>query len=175
MANKEFLSIPIGSYLENHIDFGKGLQKIPKVFYVNYFLRNNEGDFTNTKMDKKVWVRWMERRILDKVGAYATPIGFIPKYEDLKVFFSKELGADYPMEDYEEQFMIRIPELLGKLTILKEFYDNEDAIQSVPEAMLKMIEVQEKLLLDLQKESGDYISPLRFQNYPTPEELSQPF
>ena len=60
----------------------------------------------------------MERRIRDKVGAYATPTGFIPKYGDLAELFKKELATGYSKEDYELQFMTRVPELLDKLHIL---------------------------------------------------------
>lgn len=175
MANKEFLSIPIGKYLENHIKFGKDLKRIPQVFYVNYFLKDEAGKFLNTKMDKKVWVRWMERRIRNKVGAYATPIGYIPKYEDLAEFFKRELDAEYRGEDYEQQFMIRTPELLEKLDIVMEFYQKEDKNSPVPKEIFRMIEVQKQLLSEAQKKHGDYISPLKFRDYETPTELTQPF
>jgi phosphoenolpyruvate carboxykinase (GTP) len=175
MANKEFLSIPIGRYIENHIKFGEGLKILPKVFYVNYFLRDEKGDFTNTKMDKKVWVRWMERRIVGKADAYATPIGFIPKYEDLREFFIKELGTDYSGEDYEQQFMIRAPELLEKFGIVEEFYKKQQETNPVPQEIFKMIDIQRKLLIEAQKKYGDYISPLKFEDYKVPVELTQPF
>jgi phosphoenolpyruvate carboxykinase (GTP) len=173
MANKEFLSVPIGEYLENHIKFGRDLTDPPKIFYVNYFLRDPSGEFTNTKMDKKVWVRWIERRIRGKIGAYATPTGFIPKYEDLVVLFEKELAASYSKEDYELQFTTRGPELLEKLDIAERFFRKETSL--VPKEIFQMIDIQRKLLLEVQKTYGDDVSPFRFKDYKVPVSLTQPF
>jgi len=170
MANTEFLSIPIGTYLENHIRFGKDMKNAPKVFYVNYFLTNEEGKFMNTKMDKKVWVRWIERRINQKVDAYATPIGFIPKFEDLAEFFTRELGATYSQEDYEQQFMIRVRQLLDKLDAVEEFYKKETS--AVPQQMFALIDIQRKLLSEAEEKHGSDISPLRFKDYTVPTELT---
>jgi phosphoenolpyruvate carboxykinase (GTP) len=146
MANKEFVSIPIGKYLENHIRFGRDLKTPPKIFYVNYFLKDDSGDFTNTKMDKKVWVRWMERRINGKLEAYATPTCFIPKYEDLAELFQRELARSYSKQDYESQFMTRVPELLDKLHIAEKFFQKEAS--GVPREISDMIDIQRKLLLE---------------------------
>ncbi len=173
MANKEFVSIPIGKYLENHIRFGRDLKRPPKLFYVNYFLKDESGDFTNTKMDKKVWVRWMERRINDRVGAYATPTGYIPRYEDLAELFKKELGGNYSKDDYEIQFMIRVPELLDKLDIAERFF--KKGTSDVPTEISDMIDIQRKLLLEAQKTYGDNVSPFKFKDYEVPPPLTKPF
>lgn len=174
MANKEFVSIPIGTYLQNYINFGRDLKEIPKIFYVNYFLRDDSGVFMNTKMDKKVWVRWMERRICGKVGAYATPTGFIPKYEDLVELFKKELTTTYSKEDYEVQFMTRVPQLLEKLHIAEQFFKKETSV--VPKEILDMIDTQRGLILEVKKMFGeDHISPFKFENYQVPESLTKPF
>jgi phosphoenolpyruvate carboxykinase (GTP) len=173
MANAEFVSIPIGQYLQNHIQFGRDLKEVPKVFYVNYFLRDDAGEFLNTKMDKKVWIRWIERRIAGKVGAYATPTGFIPKYKDLAEFFGKELETSYSQDQYELQFMTRVPELLDKLQIVEEFYQKETS--NVPKEIFDMIAIQRGLLVEAKNEFGDNIVPSKFEEYEMPDALSKPF
>ncbi len=173
MANKAFLSIPIGKYLENYVRFGRDLKHPPKIFYVNYFLRDESGNFTNTKMDKKVWVRWMERRITGKVDAYATPTGFIPKYEDLARLFKKELDTNYPKEDYEFQFTSSMPQLLDKLDIADKFFRGEAS--AVPKEIFEVIDSQRKLLIEAQDHYGEEISPFRFEDYQIPEALTKPF
>jgi phosphoenolpyruvate carboxykinase (GTP) len=173
MANAEFVSIPIGEYLQNHIQFGRDLKEAPKVFYVNYFLRDDTGEFLNTKMDKKVWIRWIERRIAGKVGAYATPTGFIPKYEDLAKLFGKELEAGYSEDQYELQFMTRVSELLDKLDIVEEFYQKETS--AVPKEIFDMIAIQRELLVEAKNNYGDNIAPSQFKDYEIPEALTKPF
>ena len=173
MANKEFVSIPIGEYLKNYVKFGKDLKHPPKIFYVNYFLRDKSGNFTNTKMDKKVWVRWMERRINGKVDAYATPTGFIPKYEDLALLFEKELDTSYSKEDYELQFMFNMPQLLDKLDIAEEFFRQETS--AIPKEIFALIDSQRKLLVEAKDNYGEEISPSAFKDYKIPEALTKPF
>jgi phosphoenolpyruvate carboxykinase (GTP) len=174
MANTEFVSIPIGQYLENHIQFARELKEPPRIFYVNYFLRDAAGEFLNTKMDKKVWIRWIERRIKGEVGAYATPTGFIPKYEDLAELFEKELATSYSQDQYGLQFVMRVPELLEKLEIVEKFYQQETS--TVPKEIFEMIDAQRDLLLEAQKTYGeDQISPFKFKDYEVPESLTKPF
>lgn len=171
MANNEFLSVPVGSYLKNHIRFAEGLREVPQVFYVNYFLRDGAGRFMNTKMDKKVWIRWIERRINRKVGAFATPIGFIPRYEDLPELFDRELGASYSREQYEQQFMIRVGELLDKLDGVEQFYRKKTL---VPQEIFAVIDMQRKLLVEAERMYGSNISPFTFKDYNLPSELADP-
>ncbi len=173
MANKEFVSIPIGKYLKNYINFGRDLNPSPKMFYVNYFLKDKSGIFTNTKMDKKVWVRWMERRIKGKLEAYATPTGFIPKYEDLAELFKNELDTNYSKEDYESQFTTRVPELLDKLNIAEKFFRKDPTL--IPQEIFDMINMQREFLLEAKKTMGDNISPMKFKDYKVPERLTKPF
>jgi len=172
MANIEFVSISLGKYLENYIQFGRDLTSIPRVFYVNYFLRDQNGKFLNTKMDKKVWIRWMERRIQGKMEAYATPTGYIPLYDDLKSLFKKELSMPYKKADYEHQFMIVIPELLDKFNLAEQYFNQE---KGIPREIFDMISIQRDLLIDVQKSFGDTISPFAFADYKVPEALTRSF
>ncbi len=115
----------------------------------------------------------MERRISGKVGAYATPTGLIPKYDDLADLFKKELQASYSKEDYEFQFMTCVPELLDKLNISKKFFQKETS--AVPKEIFGMIDTLKDLLLETQKTLGDNISPFKFKNYQVPVPLTLPF
>lgn len=91
MSNLDFLSIPIGRYIEDNLNFGADLKKPPPIFSVNYFLKNSTGRFMNDKNDKMVWLKWMELRTHKEVDAIKTPTGFIPRYEDLKRLFKEVL------------------------------------------------------------------------------------
>ncbi len=115
----------------------------------------------------------MERRINGKVKAYATPTGFIPRYEDLSELFKKELASSYSKDDYEVQFATRVPDLLEKLDISERFYKKETSV--VPKEILEMIAIQRGLLLEAQKTYGDKISPFKFEDYQVPAALTQPF
>ncbi len=158
MSNIEFLSYSIGEYIKNNLVFGEKAKNPPLVFYVNYFLKNKEGKYLNTMDDKRVWVKWMELRARGDVKAIKTPCGYIPFYEDLKSLFNEVLHKDYTQENYIEQFTIRIPNLLAKLDRMEKIYTKD--VSDTPPLLLKILEDERERLLVLQKEKGDYVSPL---------------
>jgi phosphoenolpyruvate carboxykinase (GTP) len=157
MSNLDFLSIPVGKYIQNNLDFARGLSKPPLIFSVNYFLKGKDGKFLNEKTDKRVWYKWMELRVHGEVEAIDTPTGRIPKYDDLKRLFKQVLKKDYTKEDYKQQFTIRIPESLTKVERIKEIYKTK--VGDTPKVLLDVLDEQHKRLLDAQKKHGDYITP----------------
>ncbi|HPC65505.1 MAG TPA: phosphoenolpyruvate carboxykinase (GTP), partial [Anaerohalosphaeraceae bacterium] len=58
MANQDFVSIPLGRYIQNNLDFAKGVKNPPAIFSVNYFLRDENNKFLNGKLDKMIWLLW---------------------------------------------------------------------------------------------------------------------
>jgi|TARA_Y100000310_G_scaffold271804_1_gene286445 phosphoenolpyruvate carboxykinase (GTP) len=160
MSNIEFLTVPLGTYIKNHLKFGEDVDNEPKIFATNYFLKE-DGNFLNEKTDKKVWLIWMEGRIHDEYGVIETPIGFIPKYEDLRQLFSKVFGKEYSKEEYEKQFSIRIPKLLERLDRIESIYKEEE---NIPEMFHKHLEQQRERLKKAQEKSGkDVISPFELE------------
>lgn len=156
MANQDFLVIPLGKYIENHVKFGEALDKLPRIFATNYFLRAN-GAFLNSKTDKKVWLYWMEGRIHNEYSAIETPIGFIPQYEDLKGLFMRIFNKPYTREDYIMQFSIRVAKLLERLQRIEAIYHKEE---DVPKIFLSHIVQQKQRLIEARnKVNKDTISP----------------
>jgi phosphoenolpyruvate carboxykinase (GTP) len=160
MSNIEFLTVPLGVYIGNHLKFGEDLDEPPLVFSTNYFLKE-DGRFLNKKTDKKVWLIWMEGRVQEEYGALETPIGFIPKYEDLKALFQQIFDKDYSKEEYESQFSIRIKNILERLDRVEKIFKEE---QGIPELFYKHLEQQRQRLLDAQKKyNKDILSPSDFE------------
>ncbi|MBU1042806.1 MAG: phosphoenolpyruvate carboxykinase (GTP) [Candidatus Omnitrophica bacterium] len=157
MANLDFLSIPLGKYIQNHLDFTKGLDKVPVIFGANYFLKDKKGKYLSGLQDKRVWLKWMELRVHNDVGAITTPIGMIPRYENLKKLFKDVLDTDYSESLYNEQFKIRIPENLEKIERIFEVYET-NAID-IPQMVFAKLDGQRKRLLALQSKLGDYVIP----------------
>ena len=161
MANLDFLSIPVGRYIQINLDFAKGLKNPPLIFGVNYFLKDKGGKFLNTREDKRVWFKWMELRVHNEVGAINTPTGRIPKYEDLKKLFKKVLKKNYTKDDYTKQFTIRVPELLAKIERTKKFYETQ--VFDTPKILFDVLEQQKKRLLAAKEKFGDYVKPQRLK------------
>jgi len=161
MSNMDFLSIPMGKYVDINIKFGEMLEKAPAVYSVNYFLRDSQtGQFLNSKLDKLIWLKWMELRVNGEADAIDIGTGYIPKYEDLSLLFRKYLDRDYTAGEYVKQFTLRVPENLSKTDRIINIY--KDAGPEVPPRLFDILESQKRKLGELQKEKGDYISPLDF-------------
>ncbi len=157
MANLSFLSIPIGKYIENNLRFGEGLKKPPVIFSVNYFLKDQKGNFMNDKSDKAVWLKWMELRVNKDIGAIKTPTGYLPEYKILKKLFKTVLNKDYSQADYLKQFALRIPQNLAKTERIIDIYKSK--VPDTPEILFKILREQKKRLEDLKAKQGDCVSP----------------
>ena len=159
MSNVEFLTVPLSVYIENHMKFGEALDNPPLIFATNYFLKE-EGEFLNAKTDKKAWLMWMEGRVHNEFGAIETPVGFIPKYDDLMGLFKEIFNIDYTREDYEKQFSIRIPGMLEKLARIEAIYKEEE---NIPETFHQHIEQERARLEEAKEKFGkEVISPFDF-------------
>ncbi len=159
MANLDFLSVSIGEYIENHLAFTKELEDIPRIFGVNYFLRDEHGEYISSMHDKRVWLKWMQLRVNNKADAIETPIGYLPKYQDLKVLFKDILGKDFSEDKYVKFFSIRCPQNLDKIERIKNIYHG---FKDIPKAVFNMLDVQKERIEKAMKEFGDTIPPQKF-------------
>ncbi|HOD81850.1 MAG: Phosphoenolpyruvate carboxykinase (GTP) [Planctomycetes bacterium ADurb.Bin126] len=158
MSIQDFVSIPLGRYVRNNIEFAKKIRKPPILFAVNYFLRDAEGKFLNGVRDKAVWIKWMELRVHGDVDALRGPTGLLPRYEDLQRLFSEVLNKNYSKEDYLKQFSIRVPQNLSKLQRVEQFHRTQ--VDDAPAAIFEVLAQQRDRLLEAQKTYGDLVSPL---------------
>ena len=86
MAMLPFIGYHAADYLQHWYDVaeGKDQDKLPKIFYVNWFRRNAEGDFLWPGFGENSRVlKWIIERLEGKVGAVETPLGFIPNVADI--------------------------------------------------------------------------------------------
>ncbi len=155
MANMDFMVVPLGTYLTNHIKFGRQLKNCPKVFATNYFLKH-EGRYTNEILDKTVWVLWAEGRVHGDYEAIRTPIGYLPKYEDLKALFLKVFDREYTEEDYNLQFSVRVDKYLEKVARMEEVFRPEP---NMPDEFWQILRRQKADLEALNAETGESVLP----------------
>jgi phosphoenolpyruvate carboxykinase (GTP) len=155
----DFVVVPLSTYLTNHIKFGKKLKHKPRVYSTNYFLRH-EGKYTNTKLDKKIWVIWAEGRVKGDYDAIKTPIGMIPHYKDLKQLFKAVFKRDYMEEEYIQQFSIRVSNYLEKIARMEQLYKDEP---NMPREFWDVLNQQKRELQELKVRTGkDSLPPIVF-------------
>ena len=86
MAMLPFLGYHVGDYFQHWIDLGKNADesKLPKIFFVNWFRRGDDGQFLWPGFGENSRVlKWIVDRIEHQAGGQDTPIGVVPTAADL--------------------------------------------------------------------------------------------
>ena len=84
MAMLPFCGYNMGDYFRHWIGMGAKISNLPKIFHVNWFRTDNQGNFLWPGFRENLRViKWILERIEGKIGAAETPIGYVPKKEDL--------------------------------------------------------------------------------------------
>ncbi len=138
MAMLPFIGYNANDYFAHWLDMGKKLgDKAPKIFNVNWFRTDDNGHFIWPGFGDNMRVlMWILARCEGKADAVETPIGFVPKAEDINIEgldidkatvegllnVDKALWED-EVKGIEEHYakLGRVPaELQGELKTLKE-------------------------------------------------------
>ena len=125
-----FCGYHMGDYFQHWLDMGKKLgDKAPKIFNVNWFRTDDEGHFIWPGFgDNLRVVLWILARCEGKVDAVETPIGFVPKAEDINIE-----GLDLTLETVKDLLNVETKHWLEDVENIKEFYAQVG--DHVPQAM----------------------------------------
>ena len=86
MAMRPFVGYNMGDYFAHWIEMGKKIKNPPKIFNVNWFRTDDNGNFIWPGYGDNMRVlEWIINRCEDKVDAKETPIGFVPNAEDINI------------------------------------------------------------------------------------------
>lgn len=84
MAMKPFCGYNFADYWTHWLSFAQKSDKLPKIFHVNWFRQDSQGNFMWPGFGENMRViRWILDRANNRCDAVETPIGFIPRLEDL--------------------------------------------------------------------------------------------
>ena len=88
MAMLPFIGYHVADYIQHWLDLGEAADsaKLPQVFYVNWFRRDEDGRFMWPGFGENSRVlKWIAQRIDGQIGAAETPIGLVPAERDLDI------------------------------------------------------------------------------------------
>ncbi len=164
-ANQPFIPGGLGDYMHAQFDFFNS-DKIkdeyrPILAGLNYFLthgaRGGEGNkLLGEKKDVHVWMGWLERRVHNDVSVITTPIGLLPKYEDLKELFKSLIDKEYDRDLYNRQFSLYIDNIIKRIDLQTDAYKKDE---NVPDRLFKIYDEQKKGLLALKEKYGSIVTP----------------
>jgi phosphoenolpyruvate carboxykinase (GTP) len=122
MAMLPFMGYHAGDYFQHWIDIAKGASggeaKLPRVYYVNWFRRGDDGRFLWPGYGENSRVlKWIAERLDGRGSAVETPIGHVPTPEALDL-----TGLDLPPEDIEAVLRVDKAEWEAELPQVTEWF-----------------------------------------------------
>jgi len=119
-----FMGYNIGDYINHWLQFGRSLPNAPRIFSVNWFRKDETGSFMWPGFGENMRVlSWIVDRINGQASAIESPIGWMPRYEDMQW----DGLADFSIADFENLMAIDREkwkkELLSHEELFARFYD----------------------------------------------------
>ncbi|MGW4465667.1 phosphoenolpyruvate carboxykinase (GTP) [Micromonospora sp. NPDC004704] len=123
MAMLPFIGYNAGDYFGHWIEMGKGTDgdaaKLPKVYYVNWFRKDQDGNFLWPGFGENSRViKWVVERIEGRGAAVETPIGMVPAQDALDVE-----GLGLTPEDVRIALKVDVDEWRDELPMINEWFE----------------------------------------------------
>jgi phosphoenolpyruvate carboxykinase (GTP) len=121
MAMLPFLGYHVGDYFRHWLEVGKGADatKLPRVFYVNWFRKDDDGRFLWPGFGENSRVlKWAIERIEGRAAAVETPVGYVPTPESIDMD-----GLEVDPADLAATLHIDPDDWRAELTLIEEWFD----------------------------------------------------
>ncbi|MBE6625576.1 MAG: phosphoenolpyruvate carboxykinase (GTP) [Ruminococcaceae bacterium] len=119
MAMRPFTGYDMGDYFAHWLNMGKNIPNAPKIFHVNWFRTDDNGNFIWPGFGDNMRVLlWILDRCEGKVDADLTAIGYVPKAEDINIE-----GLDgITIDTIRELVSVDVDSWKADIQNIKEFY-----------------------------------------------------
>jgi len=119
MAMLPFCGYNMGDYFGHWLKMQSAIKNPPRIFMVNWFRKGPDGKFLWPGFgDNMRALKWMLDRIDGRAGASDTPVGRVPRLEDLEL-----RGLDVSGEQLREDLSVKKDEWSKELASSGEFFD----------------------------------------------------
>ncbi len=123
MAMLPFCGYNILEYFGHWQELVKRLPNPPKIFEVNWFRKDREGKFLWPGYSENMRVlKWIVDRVKGRVGAEQTPIGLVPRKEELDL-----TGLEISTAQLQQATSINAGEWLAELDQVEEYFARQGA------------------------------------------------
>ena len=119
MAMLPFCGYNMADYFRHWLSMGKKMENEPKIFHVNWFKTDENGEYLWPGYGENLRVlEWIIDRSTGKIDAVQSPIGYLPDKKDLDLT-GLELGSGV----IEKLLDVNISEWEKETKDIREFYD----------------------------------------------------
>ncbi|MDD4909555.1 MAG: phosphoenolpyruvate carboxykinase (GTP) [Candidatus Omnitrophica bacterium] len=119
MAMLPFCGYNMGDYFKHWLNIGKRLTDPPRIYSVNWFRTDDNGEFIWPGFGDNIrLLEWIIDRVNNRVDAKETPLGFIPRLNDLNLG-----GLKIPRAKLEKLFRIDASEWKEELKDVGAFFN----------------------------------------------------
>jgi phosphoenolpyruvate carboxykinase (GTP) len=170
-ANAPFIPGALADYMDAQFKFF-GNEKIaedkkPVMAGLNYFLTDEARGGTSKKLigekrDVKVWLSWLERHAHNEIDVIKTPIGNLPKFDDLKDLFQSIINKEYTKELYIKQFSLYVDNIVARIDLQIEAYGKEP---DIPVILFEVLKEQKEGLMALRDKYGPIVTPSQLEEF----------
>jgi phosphoenolpyruvate carboxykinase (GTP) len=138
MAMLPFCGYHMGDYFKHWLNIGKKMKNPPKIFHVNWFRLDEQGNFLWPGFGENLRVlEWIIARCNNQIDAVETPIGYVPKPEDIDM-----TGLDLPAENMRKLLEINREDWKAELQDHWEFFQTFG--KKLPKEILEEYEALKK-------------------------------
>ena len=137
-----FSGYHISDYLQHWLNIGKmtDADKLPKLFYVNWFQKDENGKFIWPGFgDNSRVLKWVVERVSGQGKAVKTPIGYMPTMDALDVE-----AIDISKEDMTKLLSINNDEWLNEVASIREYYKTLG--EKLPKELVDQLDALEERL-----------------------------
>ena len=118
MAMRPFVGYDMDDYWQHWLDMGKMIANPPKIFHVNWFRTDENGHFIWPGFGDNMRVlMWILARCAGTVDAVDTPIGYVPRPEDIDI-----TGLNLTLDDLKGLLTVDRELWLEDCKGIREFY-----------------------------------------------------
>ena len=118
MAMLPFCGYNMGNYFSHWLAMGAKIKRPPSIFMVNWFRKDRDGSFLWPGYGENLRVlKWIVDRVKGRAGAHQTPIGLLPRTDDLDL-----TGLDISNQQIHETMAVKPEEWLAELDSQKDFF-----------------------------------------------------
>ena len=118
MAMRPFTGYDMGDYFAHWLNMGKNIPNAPKIFHVNWFRTDADGNFIWPGFGDNMRVLlWILARCEGTVDADLTAIGYVPKAEDINIE-----GLDITIDTIRDLLSVDVDSWKEDVANIKAFY-----------------------------------------------------